>query len=176
MKNVLNVIADILTLMAVCVAAIGHVLPWYGANRESPDLPYIDLYYWHFSWSGTALAVLGVLIGLSLLVNWGAAMRRLLNLGMFASAFVALLFELMIFSNYLHGQPPMRFEHTDVGFHMAMIATCVAVFFSLLRMLWTMPPSRRVSPAQLDKGPEGPPLGERRVLSPPSGPPPGAPA
>jgi hypothetical protein len=82
----------------------------------------------------------------------------------------------MIFSNYFHGQRRMRFDDTDVGLQMAMIATCVAVFFSLLRMLWTMPPSQRVSPAQLDKRPEGPPLGERRVLSPPSGPPPGAPA
>jgi hypothetical protein len=179
MKNILNVIADMLTLMAVCVAAIGHVLPWYDANRAGNLAPVFGLGEFqlqHSSWSGIALAVLGILICLSLLFNWGGTLRRLLNLGMFASAFGALLFELMIFSNYFHGQRRMRFDDTDVGFQMAMIATCVAVFFSLLRMLWTMQPSRRASPAQLDKKPETPLLGERRGLSTPSGPPPGAPA
>src|SRR5262245_16327932 len=33
MKNILNVIADILTLIALSIAAIGHVLNWYDFER-----------------------------------------------------------------------------------------------------------------------------------------------
>jgi hypothetical protein len=160
MKNILNVIADILTLLAVCIAAIGHVLPWFDQNRVARlgvDMgPWLGDFQTQYSQrSGAALAVLGVLLCLSLLFNWGHTMRRLLNLGMFASAFIALLFELMIFSNYFNrdGQNPVRFHDTDVGFHLAMIATCVALFFSLVRMLWTMPPVRPVRPADLDRKP-----------------------
>ena len=178
MKNILNVLADMLTLMAVCVAAIGHVLPWYDVNRLGifgPDFGLGASLSELSSRSGTALVVLGGLICLSLVFNWGPTMRRLLNLGMFASAFTALLIELQIFSSY-DGRRPMRFDDTDVGFRMAMIATCVAVFFSLVRMLWTMPPPRRVRPADLDKRPELPPTGGRPGLAPASGMPSGPPA
>ena len=158
MKSIPNVIADILTLLALCIAAIGHVLPWFDRNRlgivgNLNGAWLADLQQWHSTRSGSALAVLAVLICLSLVFNWGETMRRLLNLAMFAGAFVALLFELLIFSNYVNegGQRTLRLYDTDVGFGLAMVPTCFAVFFSLVRMLWTMPPTRPVGPEELDR-------------------------
>jgi hypothetical protein len=161
MKNVLNVIADILTLLAVCVAAVGHVFPWLNRERmgihEEAAVQWLrEFQIWHATRSGIALAVLGALVCLSLVFRFGPTMRRLLNLAMFAGAFIALLFELLIFSNYFSGedQRQIQMRDTDVGFLLAMVPTCFAVAFCLLRMLWTMPPSRPPSPAQLDKRPE----------------------
>src|SRR5262252_3957128 len=129
MKNVLNVIVDMLTLMALCVAAVGHILPWFDANRFSQD-PYFaelqtDFQQWHAERSGIALAVLGGLVAISLLINWGPECRRVINLLMFVSAFAALIFELMIFSNFhaiAHG-PRLELRHTAPGYGMSLIAT-----------------------------------------------------
>src|SRR2546423_9445406 len=103
MKNILNVIADILTLVAVSVAAVGHVLPGFKRNLlgflPDVDVGLNELQKEHATRSGIALAALAGLIFLSLLFRWGSGMRRLLNLAMFVSAFAALLFELLIFSN-----------------------------------------------------------------------------
>jgi hypothetical protein len=159
MKNVLNVIADILTLMALCVAAIGHVLPWFesgqfqrGAQAAKVDMAELhDLQRTYASQSGPALGALGALICLSLIFRWGPTMRRALNLGMFAAAFAALLFELMIFSQSSGREIP--FYNMAPGFFLAMVPTCFALFFCLVRMLWTMPPSAPVVPTELDKRP-----------------------
>jgi hypothetical protein len=159
MRNILNVIADILTLVAVCVAAIGHVLPWFDSARMGlpPDMGrrLIELQMVQAARSGTALAVLAGLIFLSLLIRWGPGLRRLLNIAMFMSAFAALLFELLIFSSLPHreGWHPVQLGETEPGFAVAMIATCFAIFFCLLRMLWTMPPTRPPRLAELDKTP-----------------------
>src|SRR5262245_16664155 len=148
MKNVLNVIADILTLMALCVAAIGHVLPWFEAgyiSRFDGEVYLTEFQHWHAERSGIALGVLAALVALSLLINWGAEFRRIINLLMFGSAFAALLFQLMIFSNFQHTPAAyLRFEPHDTGpgYALSLIPTCVALFLSLVRMLWTMPPSR----------------------------------
>lgn len=173
MKNILNVIVDMLTLLALCLAAIGHVLPWFDRNRilnlppmgRAQGVPPLDLQaltdfqQWHALRSGAALASVAVLVCLSLVIHWGPVMRRVLNLGMFASAFTALLFELLIFSNYdLVG--PQRLLHlydTEGGYILAMVPTCFVLFFCLVRMIWTMPPSRpavyAASPADLDRMP-----------------------
>ena len=105
--------------------------------------------------SGTALAALAGLIFLSLLIRWGPFLRRLLNIAMFISAFAALLSELLIFSSVSQreGWHPVRLGETEPGFTVTMVATCFAVFFCLLRMLWTMPPTRPPRPAELDKQP-----------------------
>ncbi|MBI3411313.1 MAG: hypothetical protein HY040_23510 [Planctomycetes bacterium] len=148
MKNVLNVIVDMLTLMALCVAAIGHVLPWFDVNRISrfQGLYLTDFQQWHAERSGIALGVLGGLVALSLLINWGPECRRIINLLMFVSAFAALLFQLMIFSNFqfaLGDSPRLELHDTGPGYGLSLIPTGVALFLSLLRMLWTMPPTRQ---------------------------------
>lgn len=174
MKIVLNVIVDMLTLLALCVAAIGHVLPWFDRNRmtnmqvfgrAAVDLAALtDFQQWHAVRSGTALGILAMLVCLSLVINWGPAMRRVLNLGMFACAFVALLFELLIFSNYelVGPQRHLQINDTEGGYGLAMIPTCFALFFCLLRMIWTMPPTRPTVPA-MDLPEMVPPAAPRRA-------------
>jgi len=161
MKNVLNVIVDILTLMALCVAAVGHVLPWFDERRV--DVANLgDYQLWHSTRSAYALGALAALICLSLIFRWGPGMRRLLNLAMFACAFAALLFELLVFSSTTLldrafpklGDVPVRpaierrisERDVDVGYMMSVVPTGIAVFLCLLRMLWTMPPSRTPRP------------------------------
>ena len=159
MKNILNVIADVLTLTAVCVAAIGHVLPWFNtANRvarQGMETNLSELQQFYATRSGIALGVLAGLIFLSLLIRWRPGIRRFLTLAMFASAFAALLFELLIYSDSMILIQDQWWHNNvrDGGFYLAMIPTGVAVFLCLVRMLWTMSPSRPVSPAALDVKP-----------------------
>jgi hypothetical protein len=161
MKTALNVITDILTLIAICVAAIGHVLPWFSTNAQVGDL--VEYQKWHSERSGIALGALAACICLSLLFNWGPGARRFLNLGMFASAFAALLFELLVFSSLVHpGDPPVKYRDTEVGFGLAMVPTCVAVFLSLLRMLWTMPARRAAAKLPMAAPFNEPPPGIRK--------------
>jgi hypothetical protein len=169
MKNILNVIVDTLTLLALCLAGIGHVLPWFSRNnmmfwgQHNPgDLNWLgEFQRWHAMNSGIALGILAFLVCLSLVFNWGSTMRRFLNLAMLASAFAALLFQLLIFSNYdtWVDRPPLAPNvrplnlDMDVGFYLSVIPTSFAVFFCLVRMLWTMPPNRPKTPAEMDKKP-----------------------
>ena len=119
MRSILNVIFDILTLMALVIAGVGHMLPWFRADLRSdrfeardlkldwPQQPNrapeqearrqlsVDLMSfqaWHAFRSGIALAVLAALVALSLLINWGPVPRRVLVPGMFASCLVSILF------------------------------------------------------------------------------------
>jgi hypothetical protein len=164
MKTVLNIIADILTLIAVCTAGVGHVLPWFEVIENAPMIgntrfgPGLRVELGNFqaeiaTRSAVALGVLAALLCLSLLIHWGPAMRRLLNLGMFASAFLALLFEILALTGYFNwgGARPAQMHAPLVGFRMALIATGVAVGLSLVRMIWTMPPTRRINLAESDK-------------------------
>lgn len=159
MKNILNAIVDILTLMGLCVAAIGLVMPWFDRGHfPNADFNFGQIQHDHALGSGICLGVLAFFVCLSLIVNWGAPMRRVLNLGMFASAFLALLFQLMIFSSYSRNGGPTLDRHIAFGFPLAMIPTCFALFFSLVRMIWTMPPSRlpraiAFHPAEMDQPP-----------------------
>jgi hypothetical protein len=153
MKSFLNVLADVLTLTAVCIAAIGHVLPWFDQTRVGIpgfEMGIRDIQLEHSAPSGIALGVLAGLVCLSLAFNWGPIMRRLFNLAMFISAFAALLFELMIFSNSMGWgfQRPIQLRDTETGFGLALVPTICAVAISLLRMLWTMPAGRRIRPEQ----------------------------
>lgn len=188
MKNILNVIADILTLVALSIAAVGHVLNWYDfdrwyryqpqrtkefvekwvdgkrellAEKRQPVMPQefvdrvMESQYWHASRSGAALGGLAFLIMLSLVFPWGPGMRRLLNLLMFGAAFAALLFE-VLFVRGLETPDgiPAGLEWAGPGFLLALIPTCFAIGFSLIRMIWTMPPGRPQIPWEQRKPPE----------------------
>ena len=157
MKNVLNVLTDMCTLAALCVAAVGHILPWFDAQRVArfPSLTFASFEEWHVERSGIALAALGTFIALSLIVNWGPEMRRILNLLMFGSAFGALLFQLMIFSNaqFFADGGRLQLRDTSAGFGLSIIPTIVALSLCLLRMLWTMPPSRVPKAILVSPGP-----------------------
>jgi hypothetical protein len=166
MKTVLNIIADVLTLIAVCVAAIGHVLPWFDVVERAPMVgnlrsgPGFRVELGNFqaevaTRSAVALGALAAVVCLSLLIHWGPAMRRLLNLGMFAGAFLALLFEILAFTGYSNwvDTRPVQMHSPLVGLRMALVATGVAVGLSLVRMIWTMPPTRRINLAESDKKP-----------------------
>jgi hypothetical protein len=182
MKNFLNVIADILTLVALSVAAVGHVLNWYDFDRwyryqpqrirdfekrvdgklvqeiRQPALPQgfvdrvMESQHWHATNSGAALGALAFLVMLSLVFPWGAMMRRLLNLLMFGAAFTALLFE-VLFVRGLETPDglPAGLEWAGPGFLLALIPTCFAIGFSLIRMIWTMPPARAQVPWEQPK-------------------------
>ena len=172
MKNVLNVNADVLTLTAVCVAAIGHVLPWFNVYRipwqfggpnaineaavREMEANLSEFQRIHASQSGIALGVLAGLIFLSLLIRWGPGLRRFLTLCMFVSAFAALLLELLVFTDLpnidLGRMVSITSIHND-GFLLSVIPTCCAVGFCLVRMLWTMPPTKPLRPATLDTKP-----------------------
>ena len=172
MRSILNVIFDILTLMALVIAGVGHMLPWFRADLRSdrfdvrgfkldwPQQPdraaeqegrrqlWVDLMSfqaWHASRSGVALAVLAALVALSLLINWGPVPRRVLVLGMFASCLVSILFITLSMTHYpiteLHERYAGRLW-TDAGFAVALAPVCFAAGFSLIRMIWTMPPVR----------------------------------
>lgn len=147
MKNFLNVLVDMLTLAALCVAAVGHLFPWFDADRI-PSFAmgaFTEFQQWHADRSGGSLAILGALVGLSLLVNWSPQMRRVLTMLMFGSAFAALLFQLMVFTDFHAAYlETHRLGRKDIsaGFMLSLIPTCIALGFSLLRMLWTMPPTR----------------------------------
>ena len=173
MKNVLNVIADVLTLAAVCIAAIGHVLPWFNIYRlpwqfagpnanvneaavREAEASLNEFQRIHAAQSGIALGVLAALVFLSLLIRWGPGLRRLLTICMFVSAFAALLLELLVLSDLPEINLGRLVSFTSIrndAFMLSVIPTCCAVFFCLVRMLWTMPPTRPLSPAALDTKP-----------------------
>lgn len=173
MRNVLNVIADVLTLAAVCVASIGHVLPWFNVFRipwqfngpggaadpaivQDTEAKLIEFQQTHAAQSGIALGVLAGLIFLSLLIRWGPGLRRLLTICMFVSAFAALLLELLVLTDLPHLDLGRVVSFTSIqseGFYLAMVPTACAVFFCLVRMLWTMPAVKPPKPATLDVKP-----------------------
>src|SRR5438128_2477863 len=99
MRRVLDVIADVLTLLALVVAAVGHMLPWFRSmwpmrGEEGHTFPVDVMRYqaFHALPSGIALVILGGLVALSLLIAWGPVMRRLLVLLMFLCTLASILF------------------------------------------------------------------------------------
>lgn len=147
-RRVLDVIADVLTLLAVTVAAIAHVafLGRLSASFTPPqDEPWItqlwDIARSNVIGSGLCLGLLLVLVGMSLLVHAGPVLRRVWNLGMFATAAGSMLFQVMLIT--AHGrfrfmQPAGEGDGTGLLI-MGIVATGSAIFFSLARMIWTMP-------------------------------------
>jgi hypothetical protein len=182
MRTRLNVIVDVLTLVAIAVAGVGHMLPWFRADlpqrrddvrfgsgpgpgvdfkewerqRDARDkerdeelrqrrVELMNYQAWHASRSGIALGVLGVLVFLSLAVNWGHGARKVLVILMFISALAALIFITLSHTAYPITPLHERFAGTvrdDGGFPTALAPTCVAAALCLIRMLWTMPPPR----------------------------------
>jgi len=158
--------------MALVIAGVGHMLPWFRADLRSdrfdargfkldwpqqPDraaeqearrqlsVDLMSFQAWHASRSGVALAVLAALVALSLLINWGPVPRRVLVLGMFASCLVSILFITLSMTHYPITEYHERYAGrlwTDAGFAVALAPVCFAAGFSLIRMIWTMPPVR----------------------------------
>jgi hypothetical protein len=172
LRSFLNVLADILTLLAVAVAGVGHMFPWF-----TPMVPYVD--NWNVPQpklkalqdereekfrqlrpeliqyqtplavkSGACLAALTLLCAFSLLVDWGLAFRRLLVLLMFLCAAAAVLFITMGFSPYTMPENLVGNFREEWGFLLALIPTCFAAGFCLIRMLWTMPSWRDKAPTK----------------------------
>ena len=183
-----NVIADMLTLMAIAVAGVGHMLPWFrtdgrfdqfgwqvnivfkdgkveGAEmeeqrrkteeaRQQRAVELMEFQSWHALRSGAALAGLTFLVALSLAISWGPVCRRFLVLLMFCCALAALLFITLSLTHYPITETHRRLAGTlreAEGFFVALVPTCFALGFCLIRMIWTMPPVRT-------KPVEGPPL------------------
>ena len=182
MRNFLNVIADILTLVAVAVSGVGHVLPWFRADPyamprlkmdfkdgfknvpfqldeqalHTKNQEYMEFQAWHVMRSGPALGVLALLTALSLAFPWGAFCRRILVLLMFASAVTAIFFIAIAYSPFPfsdgHRQIAGQFRES-YGFLTSLIPACVAAGICLIRMIWTMPPQRARTAMLLDSPP-----------------------
>src|SRR3954454_4940334 len=113
LRRVLDVIADVLTLCAITVAAIGHVA--FGGNLAGMLTdPLINHWvFWvsnmadsNLAGSGIFLGLLAVLIVLSLVKNWPPIVMRIFNLGMFACAVATMLFQIMLMSAFSRARIP----------------------------------------------------------------------
>jgi hypothetical protein len=180
MRSLLNVIADILTLVAIAVAGVGHMLPWFRTEgrfdqfnwqgkrelfvegkagprdleaerqkmeeaRQQRAVELMEFQSWHALRSGVALGGLTILVALSLAISWGPVCRRFLVLLMFGCALAALLFITLSLTHYPITETHRRLAGTvreDDGFLVALVPTCFALAFCLIRMIWTMPPQR----------------------------------
>lgn len=156
-RRILDIIADVLTLLALTVAAVGHVgfgghltgllrdprnHLWAMQVREVTLPPLIG--------SGVCLGLLGVVITLSLVISTGPEfLARLECIGAFGFALGAMLFQILLVT--AHARVPFPGDmfgahHEGQGWLiLGIIATGFAIFFSLVRMIWTMPP--RSAPA-----------------------------
>src|SRR5262249_21345343 len=129
MRNILNVIFDILMLMAIVIAGVGHMLPWFRSDlrtdrliiqrdfkgdfkqeeetrraaeeaRRQVSMELMSFQAWPAPGGGIARAVLAFLVALSLLINGGPLMRRILVLAMFAGCLVAIVFITLSVTHY----------------------------------------------------------------------------
>ena len=184
MRNILNVIFDVLILLAIVVAGVGHMLPWFRADYAriqggAPPIPKVDFgkgdlkdgkidlqqdlrrqqdaqrdldmevmsfQAWHAERSAIALGVLALLVSLSLLVHWEPTGRRILVLSMFVASLAAIFFMTLGLTHYPITEWHRRFAGNlwiQAGFGVALAPTCCCAAFSLIRMIWTMPPLRK---------------------------------
>ena len=166
-RRLLDVIADILILLALAVAGVGHFLPWFemgdetvqasapaddpaadaGDDADKEDLgggpTAIDFQIWYATRSGAALAVAALLVGVSLAMNLWVGARKILVLLMFASVLAALAFQGMIWSPFpiseIHRQfVDSNWHLNDKAYLVAIVSTAVAAALCLVRMAWTM--------------------------------------
>lgn len=164
--RILNVITDILTLLALAIAGVGHFLPWTDIQVEKrvprgevrleiPDelaevspagldqqpSP-LEFQGWHVVRSGTALGLAAVLVGVSLVMDPRARARKLLVFLMFAAVLTALVFQVMIYSPYPFSEVHRSFQGASIrelqGYYLALIPTIIAGALTLVRMGWTM--------------------------------------
>ncbi len=167
-RRIFDVIADILILLALAFAAVGHLLPWAKpeqeksieiANTETQNEPanaetqlestLTEFQQWYALRSGAALGAAALLVGFSLVFDPGLRLRKLLVLLTFASVFVAIVFQMMIHSPYTIATAPRlpdgaALRGTD-DFLWAVISTVVAGALCLVRMTWTMTASTTAS-------------------------------
>jgi len=164
-RRILDVIADVLTLLALTLAAVMHVA--FNGNRLGMlGDPGADV--WWNAWlsqlagpnligSGICLGFLGLLVVVSLLVTRGPQwLARLGVLAMFGASLGAMLFQVMLLTAYARSRVPMQairaYSDGYVLLVIGLVATGVAIVCSLARMIWTMPsfgsaePTREVRP------------------------------
>ena len=143
-RRILDVIFDILTLLALAIAGVGHFLPWFTIRGDTLDagLSPIDFQMWHAAHSGTALGVAALLVGASLVFEFGSRGRKLLVLLMFASVLVSIGFQVMIYTPYPITEAHRQFAECDWseldGFLVAFVPSIIAGVLCLARMGWTM--------------------------------------
>ncbi|MBN2475349.1 MAG: hypothetical protein JXB62_12125 [Pirellulales bacterium] len=144
-RRILDVITDILTLLALVFAGFGHLLPWIRVGDGGLIGIPMEFQMWHAARSGIALGAAALLVGASLAFDLGTGARKLLVLLMFAAVLTALVFQVLIFSPY-----PMSEMHQllmrdpswrqDDGFLVALVPSMIAGGLCLVRMAWTMIP------------------------------------
>lgn len=162
MRTILNILADVLTLIALSVASIGLVglhsavqTAWLNVNLDPRWLTNVSIATGqNIAGAGVCLGLLGAALVASLVAPLNPLARRLLTLGMFGCSFVAMLFLVALMTLLERLQMPMEIVFLrDDGQGMivaAMVGTAFAIFFSLVRMLWTMPPESSSAPARQD--------------------------
>ena len=197
-RRILDVITDVLTLLALAIAGVGHFLPWFEIQRpyrergeayvydyhepgrsetdfrdgerradaggrpsatESLEkgLPPVDFQMWHAARSGIALAVAALLVGISLTLDLGLGVRKLLVFLMFVSVLMGIGFQVMLFTPYAITEAHRQFaasnwRETETYF-VALIPSIIACALCLVRMGWTMPISAEARPPQVDREP-----------------------
>jgi hypothetical protein len=143
-RRLFDIIADVLILLALTVAGVGHFLHWFRAfspfGRPILSRELVDFQAWHAIRSGAALVVLAALVFVSLTVPIGARVRKVLVLLMFFATLTAIIFQALVFSPYGAGRwwedlPELR---ADGGYFAALVPTIFAGVFCLIRMIWTM--------------------------------------
>jgi hypothetical protein len=144
-RRILDVITDILTLVALAIAGAGHFLHWANVGMDrlhaTQPLP-LELQEWQASRSGIALGVAAFLVFISLVFDLGTRTRRFLVIFTFVAVLVAIAFQLVIYSPYPVTQAQQALGNLSVyaanGFLVALIPSIVAAGLCLLRMTWTM--------------------------------------
>lgn len=152
----LNVVFDVLTLICLSIAAIG-LFAFLSMIQSLVSLPNIDnawvMWLRNVTMSKVigafcCMGFLGFFLVLSLVWTWPAAINRMLNLGMFASSLLTMLYLIGLMTSFdsmgrggfnrPQGFDWVRWDGTAM-IVVAMVPTGFAIFFSLVRMIWTMP-------------------------------------
>lgn len=150
-RRVLDILADVLTLLALTVAAVTHVgLGGYLTGLQMD--PQGALWAHQITLvtrptllgSGICLGVLAILVTLSLVIHWNLLLRRIWNLSMFAAALGSMLFQVLLITAHsrIPVPPNMLRDHLqgEKLLVIGLVATGFTIFFSLVRMIWTMLP------------------------------------
>jgi hypothetical protein len=149
--RILDLVFNLLILAAIVIAGVGHLLPWLRTQQFYPgpmppsgpvvDERLIELQTNHAIPSIAALGVMALLTGISLAVRMGPGMRKFVLLLMFLAGLAAIGIQASMFSHYHFTQVHRELQGNywmDDGFLVALIPTCFATGFCLVRMSWTM--------------------------------------
>lgn len=148
--RILDLVFNLLILACIVIAGVGHMLPWLRGESQvfgmypagqTQDERLVRLQTEHAIPSAAALGVMAVLTGVSLAVRLGPGMRKFVLLLTFFAGLAAIVIQAAVFTHYhlspLHQEMQGRFWAAD-GFFVALVPTCFATGFCLVRMAWTM--------------------------------------